>query len=164
MTFPTAFRHAQISTGATNIGDGVLLVCWAWTASLLTRDALLIAAAPLMVRLGWLAFAVFAGVIADRFNRKRLILIADSFRFLLLAVFSSVVYLYTPFSDPATAGVSTLSVYVALLTAAAIAGMLEVVRDNAMQTIVPSIVPSDALEEANSDENRKGGSTIPIMV
>ena len=149
MMFSTAFRHAQMSTGATNTGDGALLVCWAWTASLLTRDALLIAAVPFMVRMGWLAFAVFAGIIADRFNRKRLILIADGSRFLLLAGFSGVVYLSTPFPDPATSGVGTLSLYVALLTAAVVAGMLEVLRDNAMQTIVPSIVESDALEKAN---------------
>ena len=83
-------------TGAKNIGDGVLLVCWAWTASLLTRDPLSIATAPLMVRMGWLSFAVFASVISDRHNRKRLILIADRFPVLLLALFAGIIFTTTP--------------------------------------------------------------------
>ena len=83
-------------TGAKNIGDGVLWVCWAWTASLLTRDPLSIATAPLMVRMGWLSFAVFASVISDRHNRKRLILIADGFPVLLLALFAGIIFAVTP--------------------------------------------------------------------
>ena len=146
---PTAFRRSQISTASTNIGDGILLVCWAWTASLLTRDAILIAAVPFTVRVGWLGFAVFAGVIADRFNRKHLIMITDISRFLLLGAFSGLVYLNVPFGTPAASGVSSLPVYVALVSAAFVAGMLEVNRDNSMQTILPSIVRSSSLEKAN---------------
>ena len=83
-------------TGAKNIGDGVVLVCWAWTASLLTRDPLSIATAPLMFFMGWLSFAVFASVISDRHNRKRLILIADGFPVLLLALFAGIIFATTP--------------------------------------------------------------------
>ncbi len=146
---PAAFRRSLISTASTNVGDGILLVCWAWTASLLTRDAILIAAVPFTVRVGWLGFAVFAGVIADRFNRKRLIMAADISRFLLLAAFSGLVCLKVPFGPPAVFGVSSIPVYAALVISALLAGMLEVVRDNSMQTILPSLVRSGSLEKAN---------------
>ncbi len=146
---PPAFRHSLISTASTNIGDGMLLVCWAWTASLLTRDAVLVAAVPFTVRVGWLGFAVLAGVIADRFNRKRLIMITDIARFLLLAAFCGLVYLNVPFGTATESGVSSLPVYATLVSAALVAGILEVVRDNAMQTILPSIVRSGSLERAN---------------
>ena len=102
-----------------------------------------------MVRSGWLVFALLAGVAADRFNRKWLILIADCNRFLLLAVFAVVAYVNTPLPVPEVSGVSTKPVYVVLLVVAFVTGMLEVLRDNAMQAIVPSIVPLDKLESAN---------------
>lgn len=146
---PAAFRRSLVSTASTNVGDGILLVCWAWTASLLTRDAILIAAVPFTVRLGWLGFAVFAGVIADRFNRKRLIMAADISRFLLLAAFSGLVCLKVPFGPPAVSGVSSMPVHSALVISALVAGVLEVVRDNSMQTILPSIERSSSLEKAN---------------
>jgi hypothetical protein len=49
-----------------------------------------------MVRMGWLSFAVFASVISDRHNRKRLILIADGFPVLLLALFAGIIFATTP--------------------------------------------------------------------
>ena len=137
------------STGATNVGDGILLVCWAWTASLLTRDPILIALAPFMVRLGWLVFAIFAGVIADRYNRRNLIIAADFCRFFLMFALFVYVFQVSPLPEPSNAWVSKTSLYILLLFAALIVGMLEVVRDNTMQTLVPSLVDTAVLEKAN---------------
>ncbi len=59
------------------------------------------------------------------------------------------VFLEPPFPEPSNTWVSRTSLYILLLFAALVVGMLEVVRDNAMQTFVPSLVDTTVLEKAN---------------
>lgn len=42
-----------LASGATNLADGIALVAWAWAATLLTRDPILVALVPLALRLPW---------------------------------------------------------------------------------------------------------------
>ena len=132
------------ATGMTNIADGVAVVVWAWVASLITRDPFLIALMPFALRLPWFLFALPAGIITDRVNRRRLILIADVARAL---VFASVAMLLT-FAPQSLEGSDWL--YAVLLGAAFLIGVAEVFRDNAAQTILPSIISQDRLEQANA--------------
>ena len=143
------FRKFVISSGLTNFADGIAVVVWAWMATLLTRDPLLIALVPVALRLPWFVFAIPAGVVTDRMNRKSLIIRMDYLRCLVFFVVAIAVYISTPFSTPPQTGTSNQLLFFALLSAAIIVGTAEVFRDNAAQTMMPSMVPHKELEKAN---------------
>ena len=79
----SSYRKLFISTTISNIGDGMSLIAYPWLASALTRNPLLIAAVVVMQRLPWLVFTLPAGVITDRVDRKKAMVIADFTRFVL---------------------------------------------------------------------------------
>ncbi|MEO1537754.1 MAG: MFS transporter [Pseudomonadota bacterium] len=137
------------ASGATNLADGIASVAFPWLATLLTRDPFLIGLVAFAGRFPWLLLAVPAGVITDRSDRRNLIVRADVFRVLL--TFGVVGLILTlpnnvevmPEFDKALPYVLALSGLAFLL------GCAEVVRDNAAQTLMPSVVPPDDLERAN---------------
>ena len=138
-----------LASGATNLADGVALVAWAWAATLLTRDPLLVALVPLALRLPWFLFSLPAGIVTDRVDRRRLILAMDvlrafSFGFIALAVWAA-----TPLPAAPEAGVALPGLFGAMVVAALLVGMAEVFRDNAAQTLLPALVDPDRLEAAN---------------
>lgn len=137
------------ASGLTNLADGVATVVWGWIASLLTRDPLLIALLPVALRLPWFVFAIPAGLIADRVDRRRLILWMDALRALVFVLVAGAVWTALPFAEPAEQGVSMPLLFALLVAAALVIGGAEVLRDNAAQTMMPAIVPHDTLETAN---------------
>ena len=140
-----------------NLGDGVSAIAYPWLASAVTRNPVHIAAVAVVTRLPWLLFSLPAGVITDRIDRKRLVAWMDVFRFVstlgvALVVFTSQSGLSAPdevaagtASVPANSGLLLTVVYVAAL----LLGTAEVFRDNAAQTLMPSIVDKEHLEMAN---------------
>jgi MFS family permease len=143
------FRRFVAASGATNLADGIATLAWAWVASLLTRDALLVALVPVALRLPWFLFAVPAGIVTDRVDRRHLILAMDSARALAFAAAALAVALAAPFPPPAAQGVSVPWLFWAILAAALAVGAAEVFRDNAAQTMLPALVPHARLEAAN---------------
>lgn len=133
------------ASGLTNLGDGIAVVAWAWVASLLTRDPLLIALMPVALRLPWAVFALPAGIVTDRVDRRRLILTMDILRAGAFALAAVVIWRAMPLTP--TDGLSPL--FGALMACAALVGTAEVFRDNAAQTMLPAIVPHTDLEKAN---------------
>ncbi|MCJ8519176.1 MFS family permease [Pseudorhizobium tarimense] len=133
----------------TNLGDGVATIAWAWTASLLTREPLLIASIAIALRLPWALFAVPAGIIADRVDRRSLILWMDVLRGSAFGAAAMLLCLAAPFAAPPDAGVSSPIVFGFLALSALTVGTAEVFRDNAAQTMLPALVPHDRLESAN---------------
>ena len=79
-----------IATAVSNLGDGVSMVAYPWLASAVTRSPLLIAAAGFASRLPWLIFTLHAGVLTDRFDRRKLIVGMDFMRG-ILTVFVGVI-------------------------------------------------------------------------
>jgi len=138
-----------LASGATNLADGIALVAWAWLATLLTRDPLLIALVPVAVRLPWFLFAIPAGIVTDRVDRKRLILAMDALRAIGFLLAAAVIWAATPLPEPASRGLSNPSLFYMILIAALLIGSAEVFRDNATQTMLPAIVPPEELERAN---------------
>ena len=136
------FRLLFSATAAANLGDGIAALAFPWVATLLTRDPVLIALVAFATRLPWFLFAVPVGVLVDRGDRRRLMIRADVFRFLLVLM---VVALVAPGGDtvPGDLRVMALAAFAFLL------GTAEVVRDNAAQTLLPALVPRDRLEVAN---------------
>lgn len=138
-----------LASGATNLADGVALVAWAWAATLLTRDPLLVALVPLALRLPWFLFSLPAGIVTDRVDRRRLILLMDALRAFSFAFVGLAVWMATPLPPAPAAGVALPGLFTALVAAALLVGMAEVFRDNAAQTMLPALVGPERLEAAN---------------
>ena len=138
-----------LASGATNLADGVALVAWAWAATLLTRDPLLVAIVPLALRLPWFLFSLPAGIVTDRVDRRRLILAMDLLRAFAFGFIAVIVWLASPLPAAPEAGVALPGLFVGMVLAALLVGMAEVFRDNAAQTLLPALVGPDRLEAAN---------------
>jgi MFS family permease len=145
----TALQRFITASGMTNLADGIAVVAWGWIASLLTRDALLVALLPVALRLPWALLALPAGLVTDRVDRRRLIVGMDALRALAFLGAALALWLALPLGDAPSEGVSAPGLYVALVVAALVVGGAEVFRDNAAQTMLPALVPPDRLERAN---------------
>ena len=145
----SAYTRFLAASGLTNLADGVALVAWGWLASLLTRDPVLIAVVPVALRLPWFLFAIPAGIITDRVDRKRLIVLMDALRLAAFAAISVAVWQALPLAPSPLSGVSDGWLYGLMLASALTVGVAEVFRDNAAQTMMPAIVAHDLLEQAN---------------
>jgi hypothetical protein len=145
----TAFRRFISASGMTNLADGIAVVAWGWIASLLTRDALLVALVPVTLRLPWALLALPAGLVTDRVDRRRLILGMDAVRALAFLGAALALWDALPLDAAPAKGVSAPELYGALLLAAFLVGGAEVFRDNAAQIMLPALVPKDWLERAN---------------
>lgn len=145
----TALQRFIFASGMTNLADGIAVVAWGWIASLLTRDALLVALVPVALRLPWALLALPAGLVTDRVDRRRLILGMDAVRALAFAGAAGALWVALPLAPAPTEGISAPGLYASLLVAALVVGGAEVFRDNAAQTMLTALVPKDRLERAN---------------
>jgi MFS family permease len=143
------------ATAISNLGDGVSMVAYPWLASAVTRSPILIAAAGFASRLPWLIFTLHAGVLTDRFDRRKLIVAMDFMRG-LLTVFVGFVVFFNEDSFPALDELTSITnletnwpIYFTLLITAFLFGLAEVLRDNSAQTLMPSVVDKENLEKAN---------------
>lgn len=148
-----SYHKLFISTVISNVGDGMSTIAYPWLASAITRNPILISMVVLVQRLPWLVFTLPAGVITDRVDRKRAMVVADFARFALtllvaLAVLSKQSGLPGPNELAGVHGTHT-ALYIVLLIATLLLGTGEVLRDNCGQTFMPSIVEKDQLEVAN---------------
>ena len=140
-----------------NLGDGIAQIAYPWLASAVTRDPLLIALIALAQRIPWLLFTLPAGVITDRVDRRKIMVAMDVVRALLTTVVALVILgetssLPTPAELATGVDVATnFTVYLALLAAALLMGMAEVLRDNTAQTFMPALVKPEQLEKANGN-------------
>lgn len=139
------YRLLFSATAISNLGDGISALAFPWLATLITRDPALIALVAFATRLPWLLFSIPAGVIVDRKDRRLLMVQADIVRLLLtsgvIALILSVPS-FPPDGDPLF--------YILVLSGfALLLGTAEVIRDNAAQTVLPSIVATADLETAN---------------
>ncbi len=144
-----AFARFVLASGLTNLADGVAVVAWAWLASLLTRDPMLIALVPVALRLPWFVCAIPAGIVTDRVDRRRLILAMDGLRAGAFLGAAGVLWAALPLAEPLATGLAQPLLFWSICLAATLVGVAEVFRDNAAQTILPAIVPHARLEQAN---------------
>lgn len=138
-----------LASGLTNLADGIATVAWAWLASLLTRDPVWIALVPVALRLPWALCAIPAGIITDRADRRVLILRMDALRAVAFLAVGVAIVSALPLAPAPASGISNLWLFCALLCGASVVGVAEVFRDNAAQTMLPTLVPHAELETAN---------------
>jgi MFS family permease len=119
-----------------NLGDGVDVAALPLLAATLSRNPTVVAGLAAMAFLPWLVFALVAGALVDRLDRRRVMIVADSARAVLVGVIALTV--------------ATGSVQIWLLYVIAFAlGINETLFDNAAQSILPMVVVPDLLETAN---------------
>ena len=147
------FQRLFTASTISNLGDGMGQIAYPWLASAVTRNPLLIALIVVAQRLPWLVLSLPAGVITDRVDRRRLIVRMDLARGAVTAVVAIGVLagsgaLPDPSEVTGTQS-TTVGLYLLVLVATLLLGCAEVLRDNAAQTLLPSIVEADGLERAN---------------
>lgn len=139
-----------------NLGDGIGQIAYPWLASAVTRNPLLVALVAVVQRLPWLLFSLPAGVITDRYDRRKLMVGANVTRTVLtMAVAAMVLHQADVLPGPdeldsANVVIDTnLGLYLVVIGATLLLGTAEVLYDNTAQTIMPSIVRESQLEKAN---------------
>lgn len=131
-----SFRWLLSAAGLSNLADGVLKVALPLAAVGLTRSPTQVAGLTLAFTLPWLLFALPAGAVVDRIDRRRAMLAATVARVVLLAALVSVF----------AAGRGSMWV---LYVVAVGMGVAETIHDTAAQSILPQVVGRDALSRAN---------------
>lgn len=125
-----------VASVVSNLGDGIVQTALPLLAITLTRDPVLIGALTSLAFLPWLLFAIPAGAIVDRMDRRR----AMSFANLLRAsVVGGLVVAI------AVDQVSLVLLYVV----AFVLGLAETVYDSAARAMLPQVVRRDQLDRAN---------------
>ncbi len=142
------YRLLFTASAVSNLGDGISALAFPWLATLITRDPVMIALVAAATRLPWFLFAIPAGVITDRFNRQRLMVQADILRLILTCGVVGLILSGPALPLPDTAA-QAQTLILGLCAAAFLLGSAEVIRDNAAQTALPSIVSKADLEAAN---------------
>lgn len=135
--FGVGFRRLLATAWASDLGDGVVLAAGPLLVVSLTRDPFLIALATLLQRLPWVLFGLNAGVIADRIDRRRIIVVANTVRAAVLVALAAMIVTET---------VSVVAVLVALF----LLGSAEVFVDTTTSTLLPMMVDKADLGVANS--------------
>jgi MFS family permease len=137
-----------------NLADGIAGFAYPWLFSLLTRDPLLISIVSVLVNLPRLIFVLYAGVIADKFNRQKILIYTRLGQVFLTSIFIVLIYLNldnipkeVQFNEPQFD--SKYLIISAAYLLAFMFGLLEVTRDNAAQAFLPQIVSKDNLPKAN---------------
>ena len=131
------FRRFMASSMASNTADGISLAAGPLLMASQTRDPLLIAAAGLLLRLPWLLFGIHAGVIADRFDRRLILVVANVFRAVILGLLTF------------TIATGAVNIYV-VLGALFLLGVAEVLTDTTAGTLLPMILKKQDLGIGNS--------------
>ncbi|MFB7844866.1 MFS transporter [Microbacterium sp. NPDC056052] len=125
------FRWLLASSWTSNVGDGVALAAAPLLIASMTSSPILVAAGAILQFLPWLVFGLHAGAIADRFDRRRLVMVANAARGLVLLALCA--FLVT--------GVANIWI---VLAAAFLYGTAEVFVDTAGSTLLPMLLkPAD---------------------
>ncbi len=119
-----------------NLADGVFKVALPLVAVGFTRSPALIAGLTFAMTLPWLLFALPAGALVDRLDRRQAMVTANVARAVLLAALTLAL----------VAGANSIW---ALYVVALCIGVAETVYDTSAQSILPQMVPRDQLSRAN---------------
>lgn len=131
------YRWLVGSQWTSNLGDGLALAAGPLLVASQTRNPQLIALATALQWIPFLVFGLYAGVLADRVDRKLIILVANLARAAVLAVLTAVI---------AVDAVNVAVVLVALF----LAGLAESFVDNTSNTLLPMVVEHDDIGIGNA--------------
>jgi len=132
-----SFRWLLASSWVTNLGDGITLAAGPLLVASQTHNPLTVAMAAFLLRLPWLLFGLYAGVVADRLNRRVIVIVTGLLRVAILLVL--------------VASILTHRVDIAVVLAALFMfGVIEAFGDTTTTTLLPMLVGKPDLGIANS--------------
>jgi len=123
--------------GAGTLADGIYQVALPVAALHLGGGAGSVALVLMAARAPWLVASLHVGVLVDRVDRRRLLLLVSGVRFAVLALLAVLL----------TAGWGSIA---ALAAVALTLGVCETIFDTALHSSTPRVVPGERLEAANS--------------
>jgi MFS family permease len=135
-----AFNRLFSASVISNLSDGLLAVAAPLLAISLTKDPILISMLSAFVMLPWLLFAIPIGLIVDRSDKRLLITLTNSIRFITAGLVALAI------------STGTITIYW-LLLATFLIGTCEVATDTAAQSLIPVILEKKNFEKANSRMN-----------
>jgi MFS family permease len=121
------------------LGDGVFLVALAWQAYTISNAPSALSLLGIAMTVPLIALLLFGGVVSDRHSRRRVMLIADLLRALLLMLMA------------ALAASGTLRLW-QMMVIVAIYGSAQAFFDPASDAILPELVQDSQLGQANALE------------
>ncbi|HWI21428.1 MAG TPA: MFS transporter [Baekduia sp.] len=119
------------------LGDGIFAVAMAWQVYELSNVPTALSIVSIALAVPWIVCLVFGGVVADRFNRRKVIFVSDVTRGLAVATIAAL----------SISGLLELWHMVALV---GVYGAGQAFFGPSFDAIVPDLVPSDELPQANS--------------
>jgi MFS family permease len=132
-----AFRRVMIAFWMSNLGDGIALAAAPLLVASQTSSPFLVALAPLMLQLPWLLFGLWAGAIADRVDRRRLLIAMNGLRAVLVLGLALVIAL-----DHVSITVVLIAVF--------LFGTTECFLDTVASTLLPMLVERQDLGIGNN--------------
>jgi MFS family permease len=133
----TSFRWLLSSSWVSNIGDGIALAAGPLLVASQTDSAFLVALAGLLQYLPWLLIGLWAGALADRLDRRLVVMVANSLRAVVVAALCVVIW----------TGHVSIGVVLAVMF---LYGVAEVFADSATATLLPMLVEKKDLGTGNS--------------
>ena len=134
------FWQLWSASSLSNLADGLVKIALPLVAVTLTDSPGLVAGVTFAVTLPWLLFALPAGALADRVDRRIAMVTADVVRAAAVAVLAVALALGLA---------SSAAAIWALYALALLLGTAETVFDTSAQSILPQVVPRDRLPRAN---------------
>ncbi len=133
----SSFRWLLSATVINNAGDGIAIAAGPLLVASQTRDPFLVSMALLSQFLPALIFGVIGGAAADRYHRRRMVIVVNLVRAAVLAVLVATIV---------SGNVNIASVLVALF----VLGTAETFADSASSSLLPGLVARDDLGIANA--------------
>ena len=133
---PSNYWRQFVASGVSNIGDGMVHAAAPLLTLSLTSDERLIAGVSFSSMIPWLVLSLPAGVYIDRFDRRKLMVVANIIRAILFGIIAI------------SAAVGSLSIWTFMVILIGV-GCCEVIFDMSAQAFLPQIVPERLLEKAN---------------
>ena len=134
--FGRPFARYWLSGFLADFGDGVRLAAFPLLAAQLTRSAVAVAAVTAVQGLPWLLAGVGVGVVVDRADRRRLMIIVDITRAVVIAALAAAILAH---------GAGLVLIYLTAFTT----GAGSALRDTAALTCAPRLVQPADLDRAN---------------
>ena len=131
------FRWLLASSWVSNLGDGFALAASPLLVASQTHDPTLVALATLLVQLPWLLFGLVAGGLADRLNRRAMVILVDCLRAGVLLILAVTIL----------GGAINIAL---VLVVVFVMGTAEVFANTTSATLLPMLVHRDDLAIANA--------------
>jgi MFS transporter, DHA3 family, macrolide efflux protein len=134
-----AFRNLWLGQAISQLGDSFYFVIFAFMTLKITGSAAMVGMVSALETLPYLFLSAYAGVLADRIDRRKIMLVSDQLSALLLAGFAASIY----FCD------GKPPVWLLMATAFSLS-VSRIFFMPAKSAAIPALVPTDKLLEANS--------------